>query len=235
MIRGAAALAAGWLVGLLSMMPAGEAMATAQQPDRLWFDGVEHHLLSNPLVQYLRRHPQIDLQAADPQQDIMCSNSGNHRGYVATLRIGGGQLFLDDIEAPACGDLPARSLLPKLSGAGAPVPADWFTGILVVPLGERVAHVHAGYASRYARYRLFRIEDGRVVATTTMDDEAYAAYRERQFEIHRATARYRKDLASILEGGDWKEDDAMRFLFQVDTDFASDVMVDFPGVEASAQ
>jgi hypothetical protein len=233
-IRRAAVLAACWLVVLLSM-PAGEAMATAQQPDRLRFDGEEHDLLSDPLAQYLRRHPEIDLQGGDPQQDILCSNSGNHRGYVATFRIEGEQLFLDDILSPACGDVPARSLLSKLSGTGAPMPTDWFTGILAVPLGEPIAYVHAGYATRYARYRLFRIERGRVVATTTMDGDGYAAYRERQFEIHRASERYREDLASMLEDGDWKEEDAMRFIFQVDTDFSSDVMVDFPGVEPSAQ
>jgi hypothetical protein len=204
----------------------GAAMATAQQPDRIVIAGERHALLSNPFEQYRRQHPGLDLQQQEGA-DVVCMHSANHRGYIATFRIQDGQLLLDDIVMPACEGTEAKSLRHALFGTDKAVSAAWFTGILVVPAGERIEYVHLGYGSMYERYRLHRVENGRVVETTTMQIDAYRRYRERQFRSHRATQAYREALASMLAEGDWTEEGAERFLFSVDTDYATDIALPF--------
>lgn len=205
----------------------GTAMATAQQADLIVIDGETLALLSNPFEQYRRsQHPDLDLHAPDSTGSI-CIQSGNHRGYVATFRIRDGRLLLDEIVSPACIDREERSLRRMFFDRDEAVPAEWFTGVLVVPVGERVAYAHLGYGSVYQRYRLHRVEKGIVVETATMVADAYVAYRERQFRIHRTTQAYRDALASMLAEGDWSEEDAERFLFLVDTDYATDIALAF--------
>lgn len=204
----------------------GAAMATAQQPDRILLAGEHHALLSNPLEQYLRQHPGLDLQTLDGA-DVVCMHSANHHGYIATFQIREGQLLLEDIVPSACEGKEAKSLRRALFGTGKAVPAVWFTGILVVPSGERIGYVHLGYGSTYERYRLHRVENGLVVETTTMEADPYSRYRERQFRSHRATQGYREALASMLADGDWTEEDAERFLFSADTAYATDIALPF--------
>ncbi|MBX3711669.1 MAG: hypothetical protein KF800_06890 [Lysobacter sp.] len=188
--------------------------------------GESHALLSNPFESYRRQHPGLDLQPLDGV-DTLCTLSSNHRGYVATFRIEGRRLLLDDIVTPACGEQASRSQRRTVFGLDEAVHAAWFTGVLVVPRGERVAYAHLGYGSVYQRYRLHRVEKGFVVETATMAADAYVAYRERQFRIHRTTQAYRDALASMLAEGDWSEEDAERFLFLADTDYATDIALAF--------
>lgn len=49
-------------------------------------------------------------------------------------------------------------------GKGYPLKAEWYGGVLRVPRGELLRHVHMGYGSTYEREVLFEIEKGRVVA-----------------------------------------------------------------------
>lgn len=104
---------------------------------------------------------------------------------VATFRIEDDRLLLDDIVTPACGEQASKSLRRAVFGIDEAVHAAWFTGVLVVPDGER------------------------------------------QFRIHRTTQAYRDTLASMLAEGDWSEEDAARFLFLADTDYATDVALAF--------
>jgi hypothetical protein len=225
MMRQALQIAYGILLALW-LASSGAAMATAQEPDRIVLAGERLALLSNPFEQYRRQHPGLDLQPLEGA-DVVCVHSANHRGYVATFRIEEGGLLLDEIVTPACEGTEAKSLRHALFGTDKAVSAAWFTGILVVPAGERIEYVHLGYGSMYERYRLHRVENGRVVETTTMQIDAYRRYRERQFRSHRATQTYREALASMLAEGDWTEEDAERFLFSVDTDYATDIALPF--------
>lgn len=215
-----------WIMPMLWWMCSGAAMATAQQADRIVMAGKDHALLSNPFESYRRQHPDLDLQPPDGT-DTLCSLSSNHRGYVATFRIEDGRLLIDDIVTPACGELASKSLRRTVFGIDEAVHAAWFTGVLVVPDGERVAYAHLGYGSVYQRYRLHRVEKECVVETAAMAADAYAAYRERQFRIHRTTQAYRDALESMLAEGDWSKEDAERFLFLTDTDYPTDIALAF--------
>src|SRR3546814_7335855 len=62
------------------------------------------------------------------------------------------------------GDYTPKSILGDLfPSTEAPVVADWYSGALIVPDGERTKYVHMGYGSSYERYQVLRIAAGRVV------------------------------------------------------------------------
>jgi hypothetical protein len=73
------------------------------------------------------------------------------RRYRGTWEIVDGKLYLMHIE----GD-------PELE-AKLPLHADWFTGVLRVPIGEMLLYVHMGFGSVYEREIHIRIERGGVV------------------------------------------------------------------------
>ena len=51
--------------------------------------------------------------------------------------------------------------------------AEWFSSELRIPEGNLVEYVHAGYASRYERNLIITLENGLVVGTRILGDEAY--------------------------------------------------------------
>jgi hypothetical protein len=53
---------------------------------------------------------------------------------------------------------------------GTPVLADWFSGVLRVPKGERLQYVHMGYGSVYEQELHIKIDNGVVVKTRTIDN-----------------------------------------------------------------
>lgn len=177
--------------------------------------------------EWFRENPDADLKNFGEDDKTICFSSGNWRGYVATFSIEGARLILRKIEISSCGDRPGGDALPSLFDGKKEVPVDWFSGILIVPIGKRIAYAHLGYGSLYSEYRLFRIEAGRVVAETKMDSEQYARYRERQFEAHKQTSAYVQALAETMQDGDWSREDAEAFLYNVDSEYPMQVMLDF--------
>lgn len=63
--------------------------------------------------------------------------------------------------------MPVESIF---SGQTAPIPASWFTGVLIVPRGEMVEYVHIGYQSVYERYVILVLKKGKVVFRTEVDE-----------------------------------------------------------------
>jgi hypothetical protein len=58
--------------------------------------------------------------------------------------------------------------------------AEWFSGELRIPEGDLVEYDHMGYASRYERNLLISVENGVVVGTRILSDEAYQKELESQ-------------------------------------------------------
>lgn len=208
---------------------AGSAAATAQAPDIIVIDGEQHPLYSNPLEIWLKDNPEADGTGMDgSSDDRICISSGNWRGYIATFAIEGKRFLLRRVETSACGERPSRDSISTLFDGEENVDVDWYSGILVIPTGERVSYVHLGYGSLYSEYRLFRVEAGRVVAETRMDAEQYSGYRERQFEAYKRTAAYVQAFADLSKGDSEGPDRMESFLYSVDTDYTSEMMLPFP-------
>ena len=200
--------------------------ATAQSSDILLIDGQEEALYTNPLDRFLKNNPEV--RARVPEFDNpACLMSSNWRGYTATFEITEGELRLNAVSISRGGCETGAEVLEDLFPGKSKVVVEWFNGILVVPKGDLVAYVHLGYGSLYSEYRLFRIESGKVVAEATMDSKRYNAYRERQFRAYKGTGDYKQALAEIMKDGDQDKRRAESFIYNVDTDYITDVMLEF--------
>jgi len=137
-----------------------EASMTAQEGEILLDRGEMLTLHTNVLHHHLKRRP----RKARP--DFVWSTTANWRAYVGTWAFIDGLLHLVDIDARV--ETPAGMRKATLTdvfprkGTG-PVPATWFTGSLRCPEGERVMYMHAGWASRFERDRIFEVERGRLL------------------------------------------------------------------------
>ena len=92
------------------------------------------------------------------------------RRYRGTWEIIDGYLYLMHVEGrfERLGDLPLL--------------ADWFTGVLRVPVGERLLYVHMGFGSVYENEIHIRIERARVMARRVYDNQG-RTFDERELEL----------------------------------------------------
>lgn len=106
-------------------------------------------------------HPRIYERSPEEvfwdEHDILDSTAC-WRGYLGTWEI------KDD-----------RFYLVRLAGrfrvrGGAPIHADWFSGVLRVPMGEVLQYVHMGFGSVYEQELHIKVENGVVVMTRTIDN-----------------------------------------------------------------
>ncbi len=180
------------LMALALLVPM-RANATAQIPDRIRIDGVEHALNTNPLEPVLR-----DSKWRPPADAAI--SSANWRGYLADWEVADGQLVLRDVTIRVFDGSSgrSRSILGELfPEAAAPVPADWYSGALIIPEGKVTKYVHMGYGSTYERYQVLRIKAGRVVEHLRMTQDGFERYREQKFDAFKRTDAYRAAFAKI--------------------------------------
>lgn len=148
---------------------------TAQAPETLLYEGKEHHLFTEPLRDYLD-------EMGDQVPKLTGGGSACWRGYRGTWEITDDRLYLIEISAlirhP---DIVAHAselhyvmhdglppgweratLAHFFPGARDRVFANWYSGILRIPLGEQLIYVHMGYSSIYERDLFIEIEQGMV-------------------------------------------------------------------------
>jgi hypothetical protein len=80
------------------------------------------------------------------------------RKHIGTWALDGGRLHLIDLIGQF-----------QLSG-DEPLFADWFTGVLRIPVGEQLQYVHMGFGSVYESELHIRIQQGREIERRTIDN-----------------------------------------------------------------
>ena len=187
---------------------AGKAVATAQESDSLALGEKQFALNTNPLSPYLRA---IDWKP--PEEASIWSS--NWRGYIAHWTIEGGQLVLVDATIKVRLDSrkeETRSIKSTLFPGADRVVAEWYSGALIVPDGERVQYVHMGYASRYDHYQVFRVAKGEVIEHLSLTGEQFEAYRSDKFEAFTRTQEFKDAYEEMRADPDWDEESIMDFL-----------------------
>jgi hypothetical protein len=176
-----------------------EAFATAQYPDKIFYNGKEYNLNSNPLESYFDKNP-----TKRPKSNIM--SSALWRGYVATFEVKENQLFLKDIEveyhdttSKESNEVKWRSVINEVFPNQEEVKIDWFTGLLVIPHGDLVNYVHMGYGSTYKNYILLEIDKGDLTREKRFKYKEYEKFKEKQFEAFKQTEEYEKIKADLQE------------------------------------
>lgn len=178
----------------------GVALATAQIPDRIRIDGVEHSLNTNPLESHL-----ASVGWKPPKEAVV--SSANWRGYTASWEIAGEQFVLSDVVIRVAGGKPgeyvSKSILTELfPSTSMPVVASWYSGALIVPEGEMTRYVHMGYGSSYERYRVLRIAAGRVVEHQALSADAFEQYKAEKFNAFTRTVEFKEALATLRKQAD---------------------------------
>lgn len=150
------------------------ALGTAQDPEKLEYNGEVVDLYSEPLESKLE-----NLQSIYGDR-YRASGSGNWRGYIGHWKIKNKTLYLTDVQARGLrrlhsdesdffageveffsGTIPLKDILSIEESY--PVKADWYCGTLRIPRGEVAQYVHMGYGSRFEEELYIQIKDGKVV------------------------------------------------------------------------
>jgi hypothetical protein len=134
--------------------------ATGQAPDLLVIKNDTFYLFSNPLETYL------EFKSARTINGIELNGTGTGcwRGYIAFWKIDHDSLFLTNIIRQTDSGTPHFFSLKDEFGADNMF-AEWFTGTIVSPRGNRLQYVHMGYLSVYEKEEYYRIWNGKVKST----------------------------------------------------------------------
>ena len=184
-----------------------ENIITAQYPDKITFKGTEYNLNSNPLEPYFQEHPN-----KRPEGGIR--STALWRGYVAYFEIIDKQLFLTDIKIEVSDKQSDKKYGTKwISAMNQVFPnnektkIDWYTGILILPYGERVEYVHMGYGSTYSEYWLLEIDKGNFNEARKYNNKDFVNFKKRQFEMFEKTEEYNRLYAYLKESGVYYNDE----------------------------
>lgn len=187
------------LTVLIGVLISYNAFGTAQDPDKIIYNGKKYMLHSNPLEFYFDKYPE-----KRPQSNIV--STGLARGYIAAFEVIDNQLFLKDIQVQIATKGSSKkkyreSWVSKFNDvfpdAAQKMKIDWFTGILVIPYGERKDYVHMGYASTYENYILLEFNNGNLTKEKRYNHEEYKNFKEKQFQVFKQTEKY-KEIFDIL-------------------------------------
>lgn len=203
---------------------ASQAFATAQYPDKIYFDGKLYDLQSNPMEPYFEKNPD-----KKPKSGIV--SSALWRGYVATFEVADGGLYLRDVEIKVRDpqkehSIIFKSVIDEVLPKGQKLKIDWFSGLLILPYGKMVNYVHMGYGSTFENYILVEINSGDFKQSKSFDFNSYEAFKDRQFAEFKKTNDYKKLVQQIKkEGGNWDEKATDSFIRSFVTNYTSKILV----------
>ncbi|MCO4322725.1 hypothetical protein [Aliidiomarina quisquiliarum] len=184
----------------VSLMLPGVAFATAQVPDTIRIDGEEHYLNTNPLSAHLE-----SVRWEHPENIVI--SSANWRGYIASWEVKDEQLLLIEVTVllggADRGDYVKKSILAELfPSSPAGVPANWYSGALIVPQGEITNYVHMGYDSSYESYKVIRVDAGRVTEHLRLSSDEFEQYKDEKFEEFTETDEFKESLDRLRKEAD---------------------------------
>ena len=131
---------------------------TAQFRDTLLYNGRQYSLATEPLRPYLEA---MDIE-------FQGTSTANYRGYLATWEINNDKLYLLKAIIPGyCSDIAEpTNLFPGQEKTF----ADWYTGCIRIPHGERLEYVHQGYGSLYEKDLFLRFLNGKLLGSSEIDN-----------------------------------------------------------------
>jgi hypothetical protein len=193
---------------LMLAVPTSSAFATAQEPDKIIYEGKEYDLYTYPIIdnpgKYLEKWPESEI-----------TSTSLWRGYVATFEIKRKALFLIDIEIDIGSEIVDgklyqswKSVKDQVLPEGDDQLVDSFTGILVLAYGYgEIAEDRYGYSS----YILLDVKNGRLTGKRSLDYKQYEEFEEKQFQAYKKTDEY-KHWVEELKKEELDQDMIDRFL-----------------------
>ena len=202
-----------------------ESLFTAQYPDLIKFNGTEYSLNTNPLEPYFEKNP--DKRPQWPSTAL-------YRGYIGHFEIIDSTLLLTDISQPRrVKDKDGKTTFKNISIKKRIFPEidtmkiDWYSGILILPYGERVKYVHSGYASEYSNYILLEIKNGKFKRDKNYTRKEFLKFKKRQFSEFKKTDAYKREFEEIQKNyPDSHKEFIENFLKDYITIYTSEFLID---------
>lgn len=200
--------------------------ATAQVPDKIFYNGKEYKLHSNPMEEYFKKFPE-----KKPKSSVI--SSALWRGYIATFEIAENNLFLKDVEIMDLSKTDRKSsqtlwtsVLSQVVTDNKKLKIDWLTGLMVLPHGEIINYVHMGYGSTYENYILLEIDKGEFKRAKEFDHKEYEKFKDKQFAAFKLTDEYKKMLDESKKNENFDQKFFDSFLRSYVTNYTSKILVD---------
>lgn len=138
---------------------------TAQIPEKLFYNGNEYDMCTEPLRDYLSLTGISISDIGTPHLHIC---SALWRGYVGVWEIVDGRLYLIKIDGSEIGqDYHLEDIFPGFPDR---VFAHWFSDEISIPQGKMLKYVHGGYLSRYERDLILEFRKGVLINETIINN-----------------------------------------------------------------
>ena len=134
---------------------------TAQVKETLKYKGKTLSMAAEPLNSFLRKR--YDLQVQLNSLGTACQ-----RGYLGEWEVKDDKLFLTNLKINLSHD--TRKGVETLFPGQQEVFAEWFTGEIRIPTGNRLQYVHMGYASAYEKDLFLTFEEGKLIGKRIVDN-----------------------------------------------------------------
>ena len=207
---------------LISVFSFTKVSATAQYPDKIFYNNKEYSLLTNPLEKYFEKN-----EDKRPKGGVI--SSALWRGYIATFEVNENQLFVKDINIQIWNEKSDSSEWKSVINEVFPQieqrKIEWFNGLLTLPYGEQINYVHMGYGSTYENYILIEIEKGKSTKSKELNFKEYENLKEKQFEVYKKTDEYLERKKELKKDG-WKQKDIDGFLRSFVNEYTEKLLVE---------
>lgn len=210
------------LVAVAILFFIASALATAQIPDRLIYNGKKYMLHTNPLEVYFEANPE-----RRPEGESF--STALWRGYIADFEVENEVLYVNNVyvESYDGTDRVLKSVKAEVFPNQEKVKADWFTSLLVVPYGKMKNYVHMGYGSTYSKYYMFEVSNGDITQLKQMNHRQYESFKDAQFRAFKTTDEYKKIVGEILsEDPNTTEEFIDSFLRSFVVDYTSKILTE---------
>jgi len=90
----------------------------------------------------------------------------------------------------------------------------WYSGVLVIPMGEMKNYVHLSYASEYENYLLLKVVEGKLVKSKKFTLNEYKEFKFKSFQLYKETEQYKKMYSELAKDSE-NSSDLEGFLYQM--------------------
>lgn len=205
-----------FFVLLFMLSNSNNILATAQAPDYLISGKDTLKMQCNPLESYFKEKP-------IPKGLITSMSTALWRGYIAYFKITNNKLIVENIYKVEYSNEDGNrekliSIYKDIFGNQENFECNFYSGVLICPLGEIVEYVHMGYSSIYEKYKLIEIKDGNFQKEKELNYNEFMELKVAHFKRFKQTDEYKKQFDELMEATKQMDKDMEKMLGEFSKD-----------------
>ena len=173
---------------ILLVLSYGKLFATAQTPDYLIIGKDTLSIHCNPLEEYFKEKPL-------PEGLITTMSTGLWRGYIAYFKI---IYKVDYSYENENSKRTLTSIYKDVFGNQENFQCNFYSGVLICPLGEIIEYIHMGYSSIYEKYKLLEIKDGIYQKEVELTYNEFMELKIAHFKKYKETEEYKQKFNELM-------------------------------------